>query len=459
MPLMSATPAAQLEARLAGFAARLRKAGLPLGTAELLDALRALQYVDVSQKSMVKTALKATLAKNKNHQALFERIFEDYFIPPEEHSLRAREEARRRHKLELRYEEAARSLQFKGETLRLSTEEMLLYTSLPEEQRRGLLNFVRQTNEGKNVGPQFRPLLETVVKGHLSYWRSRMERSEPGAGGSGAANFGGAGSGSGENRLRQMDIRLIRNDELPAAEALIYKLSQKLVRRLTRRRKASRRGPLDLRRSIRNNLHYGGSIFWLRHRRKRPPRQQLLLICDVSASMQRYSVFVLQFIYGLQAAVQNLESFSFSDNLEYLSPALQRQKGLESLLARVVNESGNWGGGTNLSAALQQLLGSYRHLLNRRTCVIIVSDTKTLALEPSLQALLRLKLLVKKILWLNPLPPQQWRLYRSVDKVRQLTEMWPCHTIADLEAVVAGRIMADANNCYPNIDQEGGAIL
>ncbi|HOL18473.1 MAG TPA: hypothetical protein PLY40_09355, partial [Bacillota bacterium] len=198
MPLMSATPAAQLEARLAGFAARLRKAGLPLGTAELLDALRALQYVDVSQKSMVKTALKATLAKNKNHQALFERIFEDYFIPPEEHSLRAREEARRRHKLELRYEEAARSLQFKGETLRLSTEEMLLYTSLPEEQRRGLLNFVRQTNEGKNVGPQFRPLLETVVKGHLSYWRSRMERSEPGAGGSGAANFGGAGSGSGE---------------------------------------------------------------------------------------------------------------------------------------------------------------------------------------------------------------------------------------------------------------------
>ena len=335
----------------------------------------------------MKTALMATLVKNRSHQALFEHIFEAYFIPPEEHNLRLREEARRRHNLELRRAEAARSLQFKGETLGLTGEELLLYTSLPEEQRRKLLNFVRQTNEGKNVGSQFRPLLETVVKGHLSYWRSRLERADPDGGGPGAAGSGGAGSGSRENRIRQVDIQLIRNDELPAAETLIYKLSQKLVRRLTRRRKASRRGPLDLRRSIRDNLHYGGSIFWLRHRRKRPPRQQLLLICDVSASMQRYSVFVLQFIYGLQAAVQNLESFSFSDNLVYLSPALQRQEGLESLLAQVVN-SGTWGGGTSLSAALRHLLGSYRHLLNRRTCVIIVSDTKTLALEPSLQALL-----------------------------------------------------------------------
>lgn len=459
MPLLSAPPAAQLEARLASFAARLRKAGLPLGTAELLDALRALQHVDVSQKSMVKTALQATLVKNRSHQALFEHIFEAYFIPPEEHSLHLQEEARRRHRLELRRAEAARSLQFKGETLRLTGEEMLLYTSLPEEQRRRLLNFVRQTNEGKNVGPQFRPLLETVVKGHLSYWRSRLEQADPDAGGPGAPGSDGAGSGSRENRIRQVDIRLIRNEELPAAETLIYKLSQKLVRRLSRRRKASRRGPLDLRRSIRDNLHYGGSIFRLHHQRKRPPRQQLMLICDVSASMQRYSVFVLQFIYGLQAAVQNLESFSFSDTLEYLTPALQKQEGLESLLARVVNESGNWGGGTNLFAALQQLLGSYRHLLNRKTCIIIVSDTKTLALEQSLQALQRLKLLVKKILWLNPLPLEQWNQYRSVDKVRQLIEMWPCNTIADLEAVVAGRIVADDKTRYTNIDQEGGVIL
>lgn len=151
-----------------------------------------------------------------------------------------------------------------------------------------------------------------------------------------------------------------------------------------------------------------------------------------------------------------MESFSFSDNLEYLSPALQRQDGLQNLLDRVVKGSGNWGGGTNLASALQQLLTSYRFLLNQKTTVIIVSDTKTVGLEPSLQALKRLKSMVKDVLWLNPLIPEQWSLYRSVEAVRQSVEMWSCHNIAQLEAVVAGRLIKDAKKYYTN--HEGGAF-
>ncbi len=454
MPVNESQPGAALESRLAGFAACLREAGLPLGTVELLDALQALQHIDVSSKAVVKTALQATLVKNRGHQETFDRLFEGYFIPPEEQSSRVEAEARRREKLDSNLREAARSLQFKGEALKLSGEEMRVYTTLPEEQRQGLLQFVRQTEEGKNVERQFRPLLETVVKGHLRFLR-KMQQTESTGGSPGGESEASVGSGAGDNRIRQVDIQSIRSADIPAAEALIYRLSQRLARKLSRRRRAARRGPLDLRRSIRDNMRFGGSIFLLRYRRKRPPKQQLLLICDVSASMQRYSVFVLQFIYGLQTAVHNLESFSFSDSLEYLSPALQKQDGLQNLLDRVVKSSGNWGGGTNLATALQQLLKSYRFLLNRKTTVIIVSDTKTLGLEPSLEALKRLKSMVKEILWLNPLILEQWPLYRSVEAVRQLVEMWPCHNIAQLEAVVAGRLIKDAKKYYTN--QEGGA--
>jgi uncharacterized protein len=450
VPVDDSHTGAALEFRLAGFAACLREAGLPLSTIELLDALQALQNIDISSKVVVKTALQATLVKNHGHQEPFDRLFEAYFIVPELQSSRAQEEVRRREKLDMRLQEAARSLQFKGETLRLSGEEMRLYTSLPEEQRQGLLHFVRQTEEGKNVERTFRPLLETVVKGHLRFLRGQMRQTEP----TGGEGGDGIGSSAGDNRIRQVDIQSIRSADLPAAEALIHKLSQQLARRLARRRRASRRGPLDLRRSIRDNMRFGGSIFLLRHRRKRPQKQQLLLICDVSASMQRYSVFVLQFMYGLQTAVQNLESFSFSDSLEYLSPTLQKQDGLQKILDRVVKGSNNWGGGTNLASALQQLLGSYRFLLNRKTIVIIVSDTKTIALDPSLQALKRLQSRVKEILWLNPLVPEQWPLYQSVGAIQQLVEMWPCHNIDQLEAVVAGRFIKDRKQYYTN--QEGG---
>lgn len=451
MPIENQQVGAVLESRLAGFAASLRDAGLPLGTVELLDAFQALQNVDISSKAAVKTALQATLVKNRSQREAFDHLFEAYFLPPEEHNSRTKEEVNRREKLDLNLREAARSLQFKGETLRLSGEEMRLYTALPQEQQRDLLHFVRQTEEGKNVGRTFRPLLETVVKGHLRFLRGKMQQEQSAIG----ENGDGAGSGSAENRIREVDIQSIRNADLPAAETLIFRLSQQLARKLSRRRCAGRRGPLDLRRSIRDNMRFGGTIFLLRYRRRRPPKQQLLLICDVSASMQRYSVFVLQFMYGLQAAVQNLESFSFSDNLEYLSPALQRQDGLQNLLDRVVKGSANWGGGTNLGTALQQLLISYRFLLNQKTTVIIVSDTKTLGLEPSLQALKRLQAMVKEILWLNPLVPEQWPLYRSVEAVQQLVEMWPCHNIAQLEKVVTGRLIKDAKKYYTT--HEGGA--
>lgn len=299
MPVNDPHTGAVFESRLAGFAACLREAGLPLGTVELLDALRALQNIDISSKVAVKTALQATLVKNRGHQEAFDYLFDAYFIPPEEQSSRIKEEARRREKLDFPLREATRSLQFMGETLRLSGEEMRFYTALPEEQRQGLLHFVRQTEEGKNVERTFRPLLETVVKGHLRFLRRKMQQEQS----TGAENGAGAGSGSEDNRIRQVDIQSIRNADLPAAEALIFRLSQQLARRLSRRRRAARRGPLDLRRSIRDNMRFGGTIFLLRYRRKRPSKQQLLLICDVSASMQRYSVFVLQFIYGLQAAV------------------------------------------------------------------------------------------------------------------------------------------------------------
>jgi uncharacterized protein len=428
-----------LEEHLVNFTGLLREEGLPLGTVELLDAVRALEKIDLSRRGSFKTALRATLVKSCRHRPVFDDLFDRYFVSEETRAGRLRDDALREEQHREQAREAGRELRFKDEPLRLSPEELLLYTTIPEEQRHRLLRFIRETELGHKVEPPFRPVLETVVKGQLRYWHDRLDREGPGPGGEGGGRAGGAPTGG---DLRDVDIRDIREADLPRAEELLGRLSRQLAQTLFRRsRAASRRGSLDLRRSMRCNMRFGGGIFVLRYKRKHRPRQRLLLICDVSASMERYSSFVLQFIYGLQAAVRNLETFCFADNLEYISPALNEHGCLKQVLERVVVKSKTWGGGTSLSASLRSLYQFYQPLLDRKTTVIIVSDTKTTALDASLEALLRLKGLVRRVLWLNPLPPARWPGCRSVAAVAELIEMWPCSTIGQLEQVIAGRLL------------------
>ena len=238
-------------------------------------------------------------------------------------------------------------------------------------------------------------------------------------------------------------MQALEQADLPAARALINQLSQQLARRLLRRRQRSAsRGALDFRPTVRASMRYGGRPFRLKYRRRHRSRLQLLFIGDLSASMERYSSFVLQFIYGLQAAILNLELFSFADALEYLTPFLKEQAGPEQLLERVLLRGESWGGGTNIGAALGRLNRQYRQLLTSRTVVILVSDTRTINLEAALVELQRLKERVRRVIWLNPLPPEQWSLHRSVITCGELVEMWPCNTIARLEEAVAGRLFA-----------------
>ena len=450
--LLTAPPERFFEENMAAFAALLRAEGLVLGTAELLDALQALHHVDITDRAAFKTALRATLVKNQRDLEIFDQSFERYFIPQAAQAQQLREVTRQREQQANKLKEAADELSFKGEPLPLSTEEMLLYTSLPDEQRRNLRRFVQETEAPEKVSLPRPPLLESVAIAQPRYWHSRKEQVAKGDGPGGAGGSSMA-AGDTDKRLRESDIRKLRQADLPAAKALIDRLSRQLVRKLVyRRQRGASRGALDFRRTVRANMRFGGEPFLLKYKRKRRSKLPLLFIGDLSASMKRYSSFVLQFIYGLQAAVSNLEIFSFADTLEYLTPALKDQAGLEQILERVVLQGESWGGGTNIGVALKELSESYGELLTPRTIVIIASDTRTVQLDRALPALQRLKERVRQVIWLNPLPSEQWPRYRSVQAFAELVEMWPCNTIAQLEEAVAGRLFATT----VFLDQEAG---
>ncbi len=442
MSLKEKMPENHFEENLAAFAGLLRREGLPVGTTEVMDAMEALQRVDLSKREECRCALQAALVKSRRDQAVFNRVFDHFFVPPELHRSRAKEMSRRRRKLENEMEQAADELRFKGESLQLSSEELRQYSALSREQRGRLQEFLHKTETGKNVEPHFKPLLENIVKSHLRYCRSNYNSGKPEKRPSNSYSSGdGAGSGGGEDALREMDIQSIGTSELSAAEQLLKKLSRRLAFQILRRRRSGpRSGALDFRRSMRENMRFGGVIFKLKHRPRRRSKQQVLLLCDVSASMKRYSTFVIHFLHGLQEAIRDLSCFSFSDTLENLTPELQGRTGLRQLLDRVVRHSQTWGGGTNIGSSLKALRSKYPDLLNGRTTVIVVSDTKTVAIDTALKELQRLNDRVKRIIWLNPLPAEQWAEYRSTRSAAEMVEMWPCSTIAQLEEVIDGRL-------------------
>ncbi len=429
-----------LEENLTTFVGLLRSEGLPVGTAEMIDALKALALIDLSSRAQFKVTLQATMVKSRRDQAVFAKVFDRFFITPEEQLICEEKLDRRELEFKQRLAEASQDLQFKGEALQLSPEELQQYSALSAGQRSQLKEFMQKTENGKNVGPRFKPILETIVKSHLRYRRSRDEQERYSADGLDDANGAGSG-GSAEEYLRELDIAAIAASDLPAAEQLLQRLSRKLaIKILRRRRSGPRSGPLDFRRSIRDNMQYGGLIFNIRRRPKRRSRQQILLLCDVSASMKSYSTFVIHFLYGLHEAVRDLSCFSFSDNLENLDTEIKGKVALNRLLDRVIRRSKNWGGGTDTGRALGKLMSDYSDRINLKTTLIVVSDTKTVALDQSRKELKKIKERVRRVIWLNPLPLDRWPDYRSVALVSEMVEMWPCSTIAQLEEVLAGRL-------------------
>lgn len=213
-----------------------------------------------------------------------------------------------------------------------------------------------------------------------------------------------------------------------------------LAGRISRRYRYSKsRRVLDLRATIRSSIQSGGVPFKLKYRSCRVKKPRLLLLCDVSASMIRYTSFVLQFIYSLNTVVQRIESFVFSENLERVTPYFQQGQDFDRTMAAVVRESGQWGGGTSLHKALQTLILRYGEELTRSTIVIMVSDTRTIRHKEAVEELQKLREKVKEIIWLNTLPREECSTVAAFQKV---AAMFPCNTLADLEQVMSRKFLS-----------------
>jgi uncharacterized protein with von Willebrand factor type A (vWA) domain len=236
---------------------------------------------------------------------------------------------------------------------------------------------------------------------------------------------------------RTKDFSQFSDAELARAQAMLASLPWQLGVRRTRRWEAARGSVVDLRRLARRNLMRGGDVLELPRRRRRQAPRPLVLLGDVSGSMERYSRVLLHFAYGLAHGARHVESFVFATRLTRVTRSLA-SPGADRGLARLVARLQDWGGGTRIGEALRAFNMHWaRRVMRNGPVVLIVSDGWDRG-DPALLAreLARVRRRCRRLVWLNPLlgSARYEPLTRGMQAaLLHVDDFLPAHNLASLE--------------------------
>ena len=205
--------------------------------------------------------------------------------------------------------------------------------------------------------------------------------------------------------LGQKDFSTFKAEEIRKIRKAIALIARRLATKLSRRKVPDPKGrKLDLRRTMRKNIKYGGEMVELAKRRHKIKKVRLVLICDVSGSMDCYSSFLIEFMYGLQNELAGVETVVFSTRLTRVTNLL-RGRDVAKALEEISHTVLDWSGGTNIGKCLSGFndwIG--KDILTPHTVVIILSDGWDRG-DPVLLSdeMRRLKSNCYRLIWLNPL--------------------------------------------------------
>ncbi len=205
--------------------------------------------------------------------------------------------------------------------------------------------------------------------------------------------------------LSGRDFSTFVPDEMQEIARAIMIVARRLATRESRRYRSTQRGhAVDLRRTMRRNIKYGGTVVELARKKRKIRKPRIVLICDVSRSMDTYSKFLLQFIYALQNTLGKVESFVFSTRLTRVTDYFKTSD-IYTALDRIAREVPDWSGGTRIGESLRSFNNEWSlRTVNKHTIVLIMSDGldtgDASVLEHEMEQIQRR---AARVIWLNPL--------------------------------------------------------
>jgi len=201
------------------------------------------------------------------------------------------------------------------------------------------------------------------------------------------------------------DFRYFPREDLSAVQALLERIAKKyasVARRKTR--KSKRRGVIDFRASVRESVKYHGELLTWRYKKKQVTQTRMVIVVDVSGSMEVYGIFLLNFLFFLNRNRRlKIEVFVFSTHLQPLTDYF-RLENFQAMLDAISLHFSGWSGGTKIGAALAELDDSYRGLVTSKSTVVVMSDGwDTGDVQLLDRSMARIAKRAKSIVWINPL--------------------------------------------------------
>ena len=372
---------------LLGFGRALRRAGVPVDSSRIALAQVSLRWVDLSRRDDVSAAFEAVMVSRESDRAVFRELFDRYFQAPAE-------------------------------------------AGWP------VVSAARSPVSGDDQDEAPQRALDALVPAVLSAESDSDDLSDE----SDDATLDARMSASQRERLQQADFRTLDAWEYRQVERWARSIRVVLPQHPGRRTRAGTRGiQPHWPRALRDAARLAGEVLRLPRRTRREQPLPLLVLIDVSGSMERYTRLLMAFLHAATREARRRDVFAIGTELTDLTAAF-RQADTDHMLADASQRIPDFAGGTRLGPAVQQLVSTQaRRLVGRRTVTLLISDGLDTGEPAELDvALTELKRHTGRLLWLNPM--LRFNGYQPLARGarvlnRQADAMLPVHNLDSLQSL------------------------
>ncbi len=386
--LLGGLEGSRLVANVMHFGRILRAAGLPVGTGKVLDAVGAVREVGLKNRTDFYWALHAVFVNRRDQHGLFDQAFHIFWRDPK-----------------------------------------IL------ERMMGIVLPAGEAPPPPEAAPPSRRLLDALTpKNDDAKADEEREREEE-------IELDAAMTASANELLKQMDFEEMTADEIARAKAAIAGMRLPIAAAPIRRfQPTARRGRVDMRATLRVALRSGGAgipLRWRRRRRRPPP---LVILCDISGSMSRYTRMFLHFMHTLTNDRDRVHTFLFGTRLTNVTRFL-RHRDVDIAVAKITGAVEDWSGGTRIGESLKAFNRFWsRRMLGQGAVVILISDGLDRDAGRGLnEEIERLHKSCRRLIWLNPLLRFEGFEPRS-QGIRSLLphvdEFRPVHNLQSLDELI-----------------------
>jgi len=228
-------------------------------------------------------------------------------------------------------------------------------------------------------------------------------------------------------------------DQLRQMRRVVAPLARRLATRLAARRRRSRAGEIDLRKTLRKSMSTGGVPIDVVLRKPRPARPELVVLCDVSGSVAGFSHFTLLLVHALRQQFSRVRVFAFIDTTDEVTDLFGPEADLALAVQRITREAGVYtrDGHSDYGNAFASFTEKFPEVLSPRSSLLVLGDGRNNYRNPAVDMLQRMVTESRHAHWLNPEPRHLWGSGDSaVPRYQDVITMHECRSAGQLAAVI-----------------------